>query len=85
MTPTGRTAPVGACATTGPIALQSKGLIMTGLPASLSIALWLTGSIWLVAILAHVLDAPHEIVYAALAFGLIAGVVEWLFVRGSSR
>jgi hypothetical protein len=54
---------------------------MTGLPVSLSIAFWLAGSIWLVAILADIFDAPHEIVYAALAYGLTAGVVEWLFVR----
>jgi hypothetical protein len=26
--------------------------------------------------LAHVLDAPHEIAYAAFPFGLLAGVVE---------
>ena len=58
---------------------------MTGLPASLSIAFWLVGSIWLLAILAGIFDAPHEIVYAALAFGLIAGVVEWLLVRGNDR
>ena len=58
---------------------------MTGLPASLSIALWLVGSLWLIAILAQIFDAPHEIVYAALAFGLIAGVVEWLLIRGNNR
>jgi hypothetical protein len=54
---------------------------MTGLPASLSIAIWLVGSIWFVAILAHFFDAPREIVYAALAVGLLAGVAEWLALR----
>jgi hypothetical protein len=58
---------------------------MTGLPASLSIAFWLVGSIWLVAILAHVFDAPHEIVYAALVVGLLVGVVEWLALRRTKR
>jgi hypothetical protein len=58
---------------------------MTGLPASLSIAFWLVGSIWLVAILAHVFDAPHEIVYAALVVGLLAGVVEWLAIRKTKQ
>jgi hypothetical protein len=43
------------------------------------------GSTWAVAILAHVFDAPHEIVYAALAFGLLAGIVEWLVLRGSNH
>jgi hypothetical protein len=69
---------------TGLVALI-EGEQMTGLPASLSIAFWLVGSIWLVAIVAHILDAPHQIVYAALAFGVIAGVIEWLAVRGSKR
>jgi hypothetical protein len=58
---------------------------MTGLPPSLAIALWLVGSIWTVAVVAHIFDAPHEIVYAALAFGVMAGLVEWLAVRGNSH
>jgi hypothetical protein len=58
---------------------------MAGLPPSLSIAFWFVGSIWLVAIVAHVLDARHQIVHAALAFGVVAGAVEWLAVRGSKR
>jgi hypothetical protein len=55
------------------------------LPTSLSIALWLIGSTWAVAILAHVFDAPHEIIYAALAFGLLAGIIEWLVFREGNR
>jgi hypothetical protein len=58
---------------------------MAKLPPSLSIALWIVGSIWLVAIVAHIFDAPHEIVYAALAFGLLAGVAEWLAIKGSKH
>ena len=42
---------------------------MSGLPPSLSIALWFTGSMWVVAILAHIGDAPREIVYASFSFG----------------
>ena len=57
----------------------------SSLPASLSIALWLTGAIWLLAIVAHVFDAPHEIVYAALVFGVFSGVVEWVVGRGRRR
>jgi hypothetical protein len=78
-------AQVGARATTGPTAPQPKGPIMTGLPASLSIALWLVGSLWLLALLAYVFGAPQEIVYAALALGLIAGAFEWLLIRGNNR
>lgn len=59
----------------------SSKLPNSRLPASLSIAIWLTGSIWAVAILAHVFDAPREITYAALAFGVLAGIVEWLALK----
>ncbi|HEY0234997.1 MAG TPA: hypothetical protein VGC86_08090 [Afipia sp.] len=52
------------------------------LPASISIALWLTGSIWLVAIVAHLFDAPAEIVTVTLLFGAITGLIEWLASRG---
>jgi hypothetical protein len=71
-----RSAGRSMCAT-GLVAL-TEGERMARLPTSLSVALWLVGSIWLVAILAHVFDAPYEIVYAALALGLIAGIAEWL-------
>jgi hypothetical protein len=60
-------------------------LPLAKLPVSLSIALWLVGSLWAVAILAHVFDAPHEIVHAAFAFGLFAGVLEWLAWRRSDK
>jgi hypothetical protein len=38
----------------------------------------MVGTIWLVAILADVFAAPHEIVYAGVAFGLLARLVECL-------
>jgi hypothetical protein len=69
---------------TGLVAL-TEGEQMTGLPPSLSIGLWLVGALWLIAIVARVFDAPHEIVHAALAFGVVAGVVEWLAFKGSKR
>jgi len=45
---------------------------MTRLPSSLSIALWFTGSIWVVGMLAYAFDAPIEIVLATFAIGLSA-------------
>jgi hypothetical protein len=50
---------------------------MTGLPDSLSIALWLVGSIWLVGIVAWLGDAPGELVVATFVVGLLTGAVEW--------
>jgi hypothetical protein len=58
---------------------------MTGLPNSLSIALWLVGAVWLVALLAHALDASQEIVLGALAFGVLAGIVEWVTTKAGRR
>ena len=54
---------------------------MTGLPTSLSIALWLTGSMWVVGMLAYTFDAPVEIVFATFIIGLVGGVAEWLARR----
>jgi len=62
-----------------------KGAQVAGLPTSLSIALWLVGSIWLVAIVSHVLGAAREIVWVTLAAGIIAAVVEWLACERSGR
>ncbi|MHC2431230.1 hypothetical protein ACVII1_005131 [Bradyrhizobium elkanii] len=50
---------------------------MTGLPGSLSIALSLVGSIWLVGVVALLIDAPGEPVAATFVFGVLAGFVEW--------
>ena len=49
---------------------------MTGLPSSLSIALWFTGSIWVVGILAYAFDAPVEVVPATVVIGLVGGIAE---------
>jgi hypothetical protein len=49
---------------------------MERLPDSLSIALWLVGSLWIVGVIAWLRDAPGELVVAALAAGLIAGCLE---------
>ncbi|MBR0691807.1 hypothetical protein [Bradyrhizobium lablabi] len=50
---------------------------MTGLPRSLSIALSLVGSIWLVGVAAVLVGAPGELVIATFVVGLLAGIAEW--------
>jgi hypothetical protein len=57
---------------------------MARLPTSLSIALWIVGSIWLLAVLAWTFDVSVEYVWAALVFGVFAGVAEWI-VREKQR
>jgi hypothetical protein len=58
---------------------------MTGLSTSLSIAVWLIGSIWLVAVVGHVLGAPAEIIYIAFGVGIVAGIAEWIAIERLSR
>jgi hypothetical protein len=62
-----------------------KGRCMTGLPTSLAIAVWLVGSIWLVAIAGRVLGAPDEIVDITFGAGVIAAVTEWAAIKGRGR
>jgi hypothetical protein len=49
---------------------------MERLPGSLSIALWLVGSLWIVGFIAYLGDAPGELVIATMLAGLIAGGFE---------
>jgi hypothetical protein len=51
------------------------------LPPSLAIALWLTGAMWLVGLLAYRLDQPPEVVGGIFIMGIIAAVVEWLTIK----
>ena len=75
MTPTGREAPVGACAR--PVRCPpTEGVTMGKLPNSLSIAIWLIGSLWIVGYIAYLGDAPGEIVLATFVMGLVAGAIE---------
>ena len=55
---------------------------MARLPASLSIALWLVGSLWIVGVIAYLGDAPGELVIATLVSGLVAGGLE---LRAATR
>ena len=50
---------------------------MTGLTGSLSIALSLVGSIWLVGVVALLAGAPGELIAATFVVGLVTGVAEW--------
>jgi hypothetical protein len=56
---------------------------MSRLPPSLAIALWFTGSIWLVAILVYAFGVDHHVLYATALFGLVAAVLEWRASRKS--
>lgn len=54
---------------------------MARLPNSLQIALWIVGSVWLLAILALLFGFDAEVIWAALVFGTIAGFWEWHATR----
>lgn len=51
---------------------------MERLPDSLSIALWIVGSCWALAILAYALGASREWILPLFMFGLIVGIAEWV-------
>lgn len=60
---------------TGPLP-PTEGVTMGELPNSLSIAIWLVGSLWIVGYIAYLGDAPGEIVLATFVMGLVAGAIE---------
>ena len=51
------------------------------LPPLLAIALWLTGAMWLVGLLACRFDQPPEMVGGIFIIGIVAAVVEWLTIK----
>lgn len=58
---------------------------MARLPSSLMIALWIVGSTWALAIVAWAYGYDMEYVWAAFAFGIVAGVMEWMHRREGGR
>jgi hypothetical protein len=50
---------------------------MERLPDSLAIAVWITGSCWLLAMLAYVLGGSTEWVLPVFLLGLFTGIAEW--------
>jgi H+/Cl- antiporter ClcA len=50
----------------------------------LAIAFWIVGSCWAVAAVAYLFDAAGGLVLPLLAFGAVAGFVEWLVRRKQS-
>lgn len=51
---------------------------MKALPSSLTIAIWITGACWTLAILAYALGASTEWILPLFLLGALTGVVEWL-------
>jgi hypothetical protein len=51
------------------------------LPPSLAIALWLTGAMWFVGLLAYRFDQPPEVVGGIFIVDIIAAVMEWLTIK----
>lgn len=51
------------------------------LPPSLAIALWPTGAMWFVGLLACRFDQPPEPVGGILIVGILAAFMEWLITK----
>ena len=54
---------------------------MARLPDSLAITLWTVGACWLLALLALLFGFDAEVIWAALLFGVVAGLFEGLARR----
>jgi hypothetical protein len=51
---------------------------MERLPDSLAIGFWITGSIWVLAILAYLFGGSTEWILPLFVFGVLTGIAEWL-------
>ena len=51
------------------------------LPSLLTIALWLTGALWVVGLVAYRFDEPPEFVASIFIMGSVAAVIEWLTIK----
>jgi hypothetical protein len=51
---------------------------MTTHPDSLTIALWITGSCWILAILAYLLGGSVEWILPLFLLGALTGIAEWV-------
>jgi hypothetical protein len=54
---------------------------MERLPDSLAIAAWITGSCWLLAMLAYFIGDSTEWVLPIFLLGLLTGIAEWVMRR----
>jgi hypothetical protein len=54
---------------------------MAKLPDTLAIALWITGSCWILALLAYLLGGSTEWIFALFMLGTLTGIAEWVMRR----
>ena len=54
---------------------------MARIPDSLAIALWITGSCWVIALLAYFLGGSTELVLPLFVLGVLTGIAEWVMRR----
>jgi hypothetical protein len=54
---------------------------MARLPDSLATAVWITGSCWMLAMLAHFVGDSTEWVLPLFVFGTLTGIAEWVIRR----
>jgi hypothetical protein len=54
---------------------------MAGLPASLCIAIWLVGALWIVALVSTYFGLSSDLIWFVLFLGTGAALVEWRALR----
>ncbi|HTV28190.1 MAG TPA: hypothetical protein VMF32_10460 [Xanthobacteraceae bacterium] len=50
---------------------------MKTIPTSLTIAFWVTGSSWVLALFVYLLGGPPELILPIIVLGTFTGVIEW--------
>lgn len=73
----------GAASSVGtiPIERHPKGVRMDRLPNSLTIALWVVGSCWALAVIAYAIGASRELILPLVVLGILTGTAEWVIRR----
>ena len=56
---------------------------MVGLPASLAIAIWLVGALWMVALVSNYFGFSSDLICFVLFLGTGAALIEWRALRNN--
>lgn len=51
---------------------------MKTVPESLTIAFWITGSSWALALFSYLLGGPLDLIFPIIILGTLTGIAEWV-------
>ena len=62
---------------------EQRGEPVVGLPASLAIAIWLVGALWMVALVSNYFGFSSDLICFVLFLGTGAALIEWRALRNN--